>query len=389
MLILKTSFKNMLGAGKRIWLNVSVLSFTFVTMVAYNGIIDGWQQEARRDMEKWETGAGQIRHPQYDPLDVFTLQDAHASVPSALQPHIEQQTLTPVLVTQAVSYPQGRMQNVILKGIDPKQTIVAIPSSQLLPADGLKALVGTRMAKTAGLKTGDRVMIRWRDRNSAFDAREALIAGVFETKVPSVDAGQLWLDLNTLRQMTGMPDEATYFIESPACPVKEDVDGWQYKNLKFLLADIDRLIEKERVESAVIYVFLLAIALLAVFDTQTLSVFRRQREIGTYIALGMTPRRVTALFTLEGTCLSLLAVLVGFVWGTPLLAWFAQVGMPMPGFAADSNTVIGDALYPAYELSSVVTSMILIICLSALISYLPARKIAKQSIVNALKGKRI
>jgi ABC-type lipoprotein release transport system permease subunit len=387
MLLLKTSFKNIIGAGKRTWLNVAVLSFTFVTMVAYNGIIDGWQQEARRDMESWETGAGQIRHPQYDPLDVFTLQDAHAPVPPALQSHIDSRTLTPVLVTQGVIYPQGRMQNVILKGIDPAQTIVAVPSAGLLPVDDseLKALIGTRMAKAAGLNTGDRVMIRWRDRNGAFDAREVLIAGVFNTKVPSVDAGQLWLDLQTLRQMTGMTGEASYFVESPAYPVQEDVDGWLYRDLKFLMTDIDQLMASNRVESIVIFTFLLAIALLAVFDTQTLSIFRRRKEIGTYIALGMTPRRVIALFTLEGTCFSLLAVLVAFVWGTPLLAWIAHTGMPMPDIY--TSMVMGDTLYPAYEITSIVTSMVLIIFLSAIISYLPARKIAKQNVVNALKGK--
>jgi ABC-type antimicrobial peptide transport system permease subunit len=48
---------------------------------------------------------------------------------------------------------------------------------------------------------------------------------------------------------------------------------------------------------------------------------------------------------------------------------------------------MGDRLYPVYEFSSVATSILIIVLLSALISYLPTRKIAKQSIVNALKGK--
>jgi ABC-type antimicrobial peptide transport system permease subunit len=195
----------------------------------------------------------------------------------------------------------------------------------------------------------------------------------------------LWLDLQTLRQMTGMTNEATYFIESPACPVQEDVDGWLYRDLKFLMTDIDQLVASNRIESIVIFTFLLAIALLAVFDTQTLSIFRRRREIGTYIALGMTPRRVIALFTLEGTCFSLLAVLIAFVWGTPLLVWIARTGMPMPDIY--TSMVMGDTLYPVYEIASIVTSMVLVIFLSAIISYLPARKIAKQNVVNALKGK--
>ncbi|KAA6340556.1 ABC transporter permease [termite gut metagenome] len=385
MLIVKTSFKNIIGAGKRTWLNVSVLSFTFVIMVGYNALIDGWKQEARRDTENWETGAGQIWHPQYDRFDVFTLQDAHARIPAGAQTYMDNKTLTPVLVTQGVIYPQGRMQNVLLKGIDPHQTILEIPAQELASSEEITAIIGLRTAQSANLKQGDRVLVRWRDKNGVFDAREIRIAGVFDTKVPSVDAGQLWMNLNTLQEMTGMPGEATYLVESKECPLKTGIDGWHYKDLKFLMTDIDLMIASNRMESIVIFSILMAIALLAVFDTQTLSIFRRQKEIGTYIALGMTPRRVTRLFTIEGTGFSILAILLSLVWGTPLLAWFARTGFKIPEFS--DNVVMGNTLYPAYEITSILWSITLIVLLSALISYLPARKIAKQNVVEALKGK--
>ncbi|KAA6306339.1 ABC transporter permease, partial [termite gut metagenome] len=216
------SFKNIIGAGKRTWLNVSVLSFTFVIMMGYNALIDGWKQEARRETENWETGAGQIWHPQYDRFDVFTLQDAHALIPAGMQTCIDDKTLTPILVTQGVIYPQGRMQNVLLKGIDPNQTILEIPAQELVHSEEITAIIGLRTAKSANLKQGERVMVRWRDKNGVFDAREILIAGVFDTKVPSVDAGQLWMNLTTLQELTGMPGEATYLVESKDCPVKTD-----------------------------------------------------------------------------------------------------------------------------------------------------------------------
>jgi ABC-type lipoprotein release transport system permease subunit len=375
-IILRTAFKNIIGAGKRTWLNVTVLSFTFVVMIVYNGVIDGWRQEAYRDTGNWETGAGQIWHPQYDRFDVFTLQDAHAPVPQELRAYVTNSTLTPVLVTQGVIYPQGQMLNVLLKGIDPDQQILAIPSRQLSQTDDIYALIGSRMAKSANLKQGDRVMIRWRDRNGIFDAREILIAGVFSTTVPSVDAGQIWINLHTLQEMTGMPDEATYLVRSKDCPVTIGAGGWLYKDLDFLMTDIKAMIASNRMESAVIFSILLAIALLAVFDTQTLSIFRRRKEIGTYIALGMTPGQVIRLFTLEGTSFSILAILAGCVWGTPLLLWLAGTGFKLP--QVEMDVVMGDTIYPAYELSSILTAAVLIVCLSAIISYIPSRKIAKQ-----------
>jgi ABC-type lipoprotein release transport system permease subunit len=229
--------------------------------------------------------------------------------------------------------------------------------------------------------------MRWRDKNGAFDAQEIRIAGIFDTKVFSVDDGQVWLNLSDLQRITLLSGEATYFVKSTDCPLQTGTGEWILKDLKFLLSDLDAMRQASNAETAIVYIFLLAIALLAVFDTQTLSVFRRQKEIGTYIALGMTPRQVIKLFTLEGASYSLLAILAGAVWGTPFLWLMAKYGYKMPGAIDEMGVAIGDRLYPVYQFSSIATSILIILLLSALISYLPTRKIAKQSVVSALKGK--
>jgi len=387
-MIFKAAFKNIIGAGKRTWLNVMALSLTFVLMTGYNGIEDGWKEKAWRDSKAWETGAAHLWHPHYDRYDIFTLSDAHGPIPQSLQPYINNKALTPILVTQGVIYPQGRMLNVLLQGIDPEQTILKIPSSELLNNDNeLVAIIGTRMAESSRLHEGDRVMLRWRDHKGSFDACEVSIAKVFHTTVPNVDNGQFWIDINQLQKMTGMYEEATYLVASDQFPYKSDVDGWLYKGLKFLLADFEMVLRAGRIESFIIFGVLLAIALLAVFDTQTLAIFRRQKEIGTYVALGMTPTKVSLLFTLEGTCFSILAIMVSIVWGTPAMAIFAKTGYKMPEIVGDIGMAIGNVMYPAFKTSSILISAGVIVSLSAVISYLPARKIAKQNVVEALKGK--
>ena len=388
MLILRTAFKNIIAGGKRTWLNVAVLSFTFVVMVFYNGIFDGWLHEARYETKNWETGAGQLWHPKYDRYDIFSLQDAHGTIPEDFRSFLEDGSMTPILVVQGVIYPQQRMQNVLLKGIDANQEILDIPSGMFLSEEGeIAVAIGKRMAKSANLDLGDKVMLRWRDRDGAFDAREITIATIFDTKIPAVDAGQIWLNINDLQNMTRMTGEATYLVKSDNCQLQSDEGGWIYKDLKFLMADLDAINQGERIELAIIFAILLSIALLAVFDTQMLSIFRRQREIGTYVALGMTPKRVTALFTLEGTNYSLLAIIAGVIWGVPVLALMGKHGIKMPGMADDMGIALGDTLYPVYNFSSIMNTIIIIVLMSALISFIPARKIAGQNVVDALKSK--
>jgi len=388
-LLVKTAFKNTIGAGRRTWLNVTVLSLTLVIMIAFTGTIDGWVEEARYDTREWETCEGQIWHPEYDRFDVFTLQDAHGVIPADLDDCAGSGAAVPVLVLQGSIFPKGRIQNVLLKGIPTTQQALRLPSREIKP-DGsgdIPAIIGRRMASSTDLAAGDRVMLRWRDKNGVFDARNIVIVHIFDTKVPAVDAGQIWLSLDDLYQMTGMTGEATYLVRTNDCAISSDISGWQYKNLKFLMKDIDLMEQSSRIEGVVIFIILLSIALLAIYDTQVLSIFRRQKEIGTYVALGMTPKTVTGLFTLEGTMYSILAILLSIVWGTPVLAWYAHTGIPVPGGDDYGLAGIGEAMLPVYNLSSILTTVAVMMIASALTSYLPARKIAKQNMILALKGK--
>ena len=76
MLAIQLAFKTSSGAGFRTILNIAVLSFAFVVIIFYNGVLEGWNQQARRDTMEWEIGQGQLWVPGYDPLD-FSYQDAH------------------------------------------------------------------------------------------------------------------------------------------------------------------------------------------------------------------------------------------------------------------------------------------------------------------------
>lgn len=367
---------------------MAALSFTFVIMVAYNGLLDGWIEKSRQDTHDWQTGDGQLWHKNYDPYDIFTLPDSHESIPAEYQTFINEGSLTPVLVLQASVYPQERFTNVIIKGIDVNQNIVKIPGGKLKSENGeIHALIGAQMSKLTKLKSGDRVMMRWRDRNGVFDAREILIADVFESNVPAIEANQLWMNLEDVYRMTGYGGEASYFIKSVQCPVTGDAGSWTYKDTAFLTSDITEMEKASRIESLVIFIILMSIALLAVFDTQMLSIFRRQKEIGTLVALGMTPRRVIRLFALEGVCLTLLAIAVSATWGTAFCLWFANVGYPVPDTMGDMAAGMGTSMYPAFKFISVCGTALCLTFFSGLVSWLAARKISGQNVVLLLKGK--
>ena len=386
MLSLKLAFKNLIGAGLRTWLNVSVLSFAFVIIVFYNGIIDGWNRQSRIDTQAWEMGIGQFWHPAYDRYDAFTIQDAHAPMSEEVLTEVKKKTLVPVLITQATAFPQGRLQAVNLRGIDPEQTVLKLPTSKLAPSDDFDyAIIGKRMAESSKLKVGDKILIRWRDKNGTFDAREIKIASIFNCDVPVVDKGQMYIRLGVLQKMMGMENEATMLVAGKGFDMK-NLKNWDFKDSRFLLADIDKIIQAKKAGGSIIEGLLLIIALIAIFDTQVLSIFRRQKEIGTYIALGMTRLQVVGVFTIEGGAHSILATILGAAYGIPLLLLLSKTGISMKA-AQGSDLPVGAQLYPYYSISLIVITIILVVISATIVSYLPARKIARMKPTDALKGK--
>lgn len=386
MLALNLAFKNLMGAGLRTWLNVSVLSFAFVIIIFYNGMIDGWNRQSRVDTQEWETGNGQFWHPQYDRYDPYTIADAHAPMSEEIQAEVKKKNLAPVLIAQATAFPQGRAQGITLRGVDPEQNVLKLPTANLSASyDADYAIIGKRMAESTKLGVGDKLLIRWRDKNGTFDAREIQIASVFKCDVPTVDKGQIYLRLDVLQKMMGMDNEVTMLVAGNRF-INRDLKNWEFKDSGFLLADMDKIIKAKKAGGSIIEGLLLIIALIAIFDTQVLSIFRRQKEIGTYIALGMTRLQVVGIFTIEGGAHSILAALLGGVYGIPLLFLLGKVGISMAS-AQMTDIPIAEKLYPYYSFRLIIITLILVVISATIVSYLPARKISKMKPTDALKGK--
>ena len=386
MTAIKLAIRNLWGAKLRTFLNIAVLSFAFVVMVFYNGLLDGWNRQGKLDMEEWEAGNGVYWSEGYDPYDPYTLQDGHTPLPA--ERGVGKRA--PVLIVQGTIYPEGRMMNIQIKGIDPEQKILKLPTGALKEGEEkegeIPAIIGKRMAKATGLRKGDYVLIRWRDKNGTFDAREGEIKEIFNCNVGTVDNNQIWIPLKRLQEMTGLENEATIIVTGKG-DTPTEYEGWEFKDLTYLEREVDEIIETKKAGKTVITILLLSIALLAIFDTQVLSIFRRQKEIGTYIALGMTRNDVIKIFTVEGSMNSVLALILASLYGLPLFYYISLAGIPMPQAVDEMGVAIGEKIFPYYEAGGLIISILIVIISATIVSYLPSRKIAKLNPNEALKGK--
>ena len=368
MLILKLAYRNLTGARLRTWLNVGILSLAYVLIIGYQGMFIGMFRQGAQEMISDDIAGGQYWQKNYDPYDPISLDESHGVIPPQLEALIQRGDAVPILIRQASIYPEGRAQSVLLKGIEPGQTILNIPSAKLdVEEDVLPIFVGKRMAKNNSLAIGDYITVRWRDARGTFDAVEGKIVAIMNTMVSSIDNRQLWVPLKELQKMTLLDNEATIVVVGQNVPRQTDLPDWKFREQDFLLRDITALVRSKRVSGHIMFAILLFLV--------------------TLMALGMTRLRVIKLFTLEGALNGILAVIAAAIYGTPLLILFAKYGISIPGAADSFGFAMGSRLLPSYSVGLVLGTVIIVMMTVTIVSYLPTRKISKLEPTEALRGK--
>ena len=390
-MLFKIAIKNLLGARLRTILNVFVTSFSFFIILLMSGMYDGMLQHAKNVTIDTEIAGGAYWNPNYDPLDPMSFEDAHSIIPNEIKSLVDQQKAFPVLVSQVSIYPGGRIMPAILKGIPPNQNIVKMPTQSLNGFnDGtIPVLIGKGMAQNTKLNVGDSFTIRWLDINSTYDADEGTVAYIMDTENFKLDMGHIWIPLDIAQSMLAMEDQATYVTYEKGLSVVNNKGDWTIRDVDYLVQDMEAIIEADKPGAQIMFMILLALAAMGIFNAQVLSIFKRGREIGTLMALGMTRLRVVALFTLEGGLNAILSAVATLIIFGPILWYFGTSGIPLPIDYTEMGLIMAKRLIPVYSIGLILSTMILVSIIVLIVSYMPSRKISNMNPTDALRGKAI
>jgi len=390
-LLFKIAIKNLLGAKLRTWLNVFVTALSFFMIILFSAMYDGMREHAKQVTIDTEIGGGAYWHPEYDPMDPRTFEDAHSIIARDLKLLVDQNKAVPVLVSQASIYPNGRIMPVIMKGITPKQNIVNMPTHMLAGHKevNIPVLIGRSMSNDAKLEVGDTFTIRWLDANRTYDADEGTVVHIMDTENFKLDMGHIWVPLKKAQTMLAMEEEATYVTYAEGLSVVKNGHDWIPRDVKYLIRDMEALIKADEPNAAIMYIILLCFAAMGIFNAQVLSIFRRGREIGTLMALGMTRTRVVGLVTLEGGLNAFLAAIMTVILFGPLLWYFGNNGIWLGVDYSDGamGIIVEKYLIPVYSVGLVVTTTIVVSIIVLIVSYMPSRRIARMKPTDALRGK--
>ncbi|MCJ7664313.1 MAG: FtsX-like permease family protein, partial [Desulfobacterales bacterium] len=129
-----------------------------------------------------------------------------------------------------------------------------------------------------------------------------------------------------------------------------------------------------------IFCIVLVIVVMSTVNTMGMAVLERTREIGTLRALGLKRRDVSMLFAMEGGLLGVFGSLIGIVLHTSV---WAVIKTLAPTYTPPiSSTPV--PLLVSFVPKTLLVLMCCLTVLSLIAAIIPARRAARQNIVNAL-----
>lgn len=381
--------KNFYRQGLRAFLNVLVTALSIIALIFMLSLLNGFQAQATRNMVLTDVGGGHYRVPGLDILTPTEWEDHTMPVPQifGVLPETDK---AEVLIQQGQLYPNRRLFPVQLRGIEMHQSLLDLPLAGLKsyghkPEDVIPAVVGVKMARKAHLKKGDTVVLKWRDKGGAVDARDVLIVDVGDIINPRIDDGVVWLRLDHLRSMTDRAGEVSWVTVRQYLGT---VEGFEFHGLDLLMADLLALLRQDRINSKILWGILMVLVCTSVFNTQILNIFKRQKEIGTLMALGMEPGRIVRIFTLEGVLAALWALMLAALLGVPFFIWFQGVGFDV-SHLSEASFPIRETIYPDYQPREIFVSVLIVLALIIASAWVPVKKISRLDPTLALRGRAI
>ncbi|MBT3367586.1 MAG: ABC transporter permease [Nitrospina sp.] len=381
--------KNFYRQGLRAFLNVLVAALSIIALIFMLSLLNGFQAQATRNLVSTDVGGGHYRAPGFDILTPTEWEDFTISVPEVLS-DLPAKDKSEVLIQQGQIYPNRRLYPVQLRGIEMDQSLLRLPLAGLESfenelGENIPAVVGVKMARKAHLKKGDTVVLKWRDKGGAVDARDVLIVDVGDIVNPRIDDGVVWLRLDHLQAMTDRKGEVSWVAVRKYLG---SVEGFEFHGIELLMADLLALLRQDRINSKILWGILMVLVCTSVFNTQILNIFKRQKEIGTLMALGMEPQQVVKIFTLEGVLAALWALFFAVVLGVPFFIWFQGVGFDV-SHLSEASFPIRETIYPDYHPREILVSVLIVLTLIIASAWLPVKKITRLDPTLALRGRAI
>ena len=274
------------------------------------------------------------------------------------------------------------------------KTLSDVRSSRYQPSEP-EVMLGVDLARNLNVSIGDWITVLATTSDGALNALDFKVHGIYSTGVPDLDKRQLYLHIESVQELLVSDKVSTLSVflyetqntlklqswvedQLASLPHRQALEVTPWQQRAFFYTKVKDLYDRifgimGAVMSLVVFV--------ALFNTMTMSVTERTREIGTLSALGTYPAEIVAGFVREAALLAGIGTLLGglLTAATSIVLMVVDVQMPPPPGRTDGYPL---NIYFSLELLSYSALGVMAICILA--AFLSARKGVNKPITEAL-----
>lgn len=249
--------------------------------------------------------------------------------------------VAPYVEAEAMLTNRSAVSGAIIRGVDPAWEPQVSEVGRKMVAGSLDALrsgeygiiLGRELANSLNVRPGDRVtVITPQATVSAVGMiprlRRFRVVGMFEVGMYEYDRGMAFIHLDDAEKLFDLDDgisglrlklddlfRAPLVAESLRKSLGTDywVSDWTMRHANFF-----RAVNTEKTVMFVILTLIVAVAAFNIVSTLVMVVTDKQADIAILRTLGMSPRSVMAVFTVQGSVIGVVGTLIGVICGVVL-----------------------------------------------------------------------
>ena len=400
--MLRLALRNIVRNRNHTTLMVAIVALGSWAMILTWGVIDGATDSMLRAQITLDTGQLQIHRVGYldNPgLDNLLSPAELKGLNAALKSESKVKHLSPRLMTEGLLKSAYGSQGVSVRGIQPRlepqvtelaQTVIG---GRFLNDSG-EIMLGRSLAEKLDVRLGERVVLEAQGLKRARSQGFRLV-GLVNTGLARLDQSTVFVslkDVQSLANVEGVSELAMSLLPrtdeqqlARALQTKlgHGVEVSSFYDLNPLIAIIADL---GMVRMAFIMVLLSLLAGFGVANTITFTVLKRIREFGVILSLGLRPRQLYRLITLEALLISTLGFVIGAVLGYSFSLYLEQVGINFD-FYSDSFPDVGvpQVIYAKALWSQGFYSFLVVLFTATIAARAPARRAARLEPTEAMR----
>jgi len=407
--LFKIAIRNLLRYKRRTLLTGSLITIGVVFVLLFISISGSFKNMMIAQVTDASLGQLQVHRKGFLaaidslPLNMNLSLQAYKKLENILKNQSEIEAFSPRIKFGGMFSTFVETTSIRLNGVNPDQEFKTVPLLLSRIIKGEKSLnkgeimIPELLSIGMGVKPGDTVVIITTNKDGSVNGKQFKVGGVLESaqglggrdgyvhiadameilRMEEMEISEVAIHLKDFGEATAFTEKLEGLLEKEVNqkgkPIYE-VHSWEALSPFYNIA---RMIDFMTIS---IKAMLIAVVLISIMNVMIMAVYERIREIGTIAAIGTLPRKILAMFMMEGFSLGALGVIIGNFIGLSIILILNLSGISFD-FGRQKGLILKATIAPVDVL--IVSSIVVLI--SVLASLQPALKASRMEPIKALR----